>query len=89
MFYVYVLQSKDRFYIGSTDNLKRRIKEHNAGQNIATKPYLPWSLICYEAHFNQEDSLRREKYLKKNQGKHALRRMLKCYLGNEGRYFDY
>jgi putative endonuclease len=81
MFYVYVLQSKDRFYVGYTDNLKRRFKEHNTGKNIATKAYVPWTLIFYEAYLEQEDALRREKYLKTTQGRQALRRMLRVHMG--------
>ena len=79
MYYVYVLQSKDRFYVGSTNNLKRRFKEHNDGQNISTKPYVPWVLIFYEAHTVKEDALRREGYLKTTQGRRSLRRMLRIY----------
>jgi len=39
MYYVYVLLSlKDKkFYIGFTNDLKRRLKEHNSGNNISTK----------------------------------------------------
>jgi putative endonuclease len=89
MLYVYVLQSSERFYVGSTNNLKRRLAEHNAGQNIATKAYKPWILIFYEGYLAHEDALRREKYLKTTQGKQALRRMLKSYLVQERRYFEY
>jgi putative endonuclease len=80
MFYVYILQNKDkRLYVGSTNNLQRRFREHNAGQNIATKPYLPWIIIFYEAYIVQEDALRREQYLKTTQGRLTLRRMLRVY----------
>jgi len=89
MFYVYILQSKSRLYIGSTDDLKRRLRQHNAGQSIATKAYRPWTLIFYEAHLSQEDALRREKYLKTTTGKQAIRRMLREYLATENRAFDY
>jgi len=52
MFYVYVLLSlKDgKFYIGYTEDLKRRLKEHNSGKNISTKSRLPLKLIYYESH---------------------------------------
>ena len=82
MFYVYILQSeaKHRLYIGKTTDLKRRVKEHNAGQNVSTKAYVPWSLVFYEAHTNKNDTSRREKYLKTTQGHQAIKRMLKCHL---------
>ena len=82
MFYIYVLQSEvnERLYIGKTADLKRRMKEHNAGQNASTKPYMPWELIFYEAYLKRSDANRREKYLKTTQGHQALRRMLRDHL---------
>ena len=80
MFYVYLLENNDgRRYVGFTGNLKKRLEEHNAGQSTATKPYVPWRLIFYEAYLDKYDALRRESYLKTTQGRHALRRMLKEY----------
>lgn len=76
MFYVYLLQSKDRIYTGMTSDLKRRVHEHNTGQNVSTKPYIPWELIFYEAYGNRIDASRREKYLKTTQGKRTVRKML-------------
>jgi hypothetical protein len=51
MYYVYILLSlKDnKFYIGFTSNLKRRLKEHNYGKNISTKSRLPLKLIYEKA----------------------------------------
>jgi len=79
--YVYVLRSlKNRgLYIGFTDDLRKRLQEHNRGLNSSTKAYLPWQLIFYEAYRNKEDAKRRESYLKTNQGSRLLKRMLKEY----------
>ena len=82
MYYIYILRSKNRFYTGSTNNLKRRVDEHNKGQNIATKPYVPWELVFYEAYLERFDAMRREKYLKTTQGRQTLRRMLRNYFIN-------
>lgn len=81
-FYVYVLQSikSEVFYIGSTGNLVRRVKEHNLGLNQSTKPYRPWKLICYEACRNRIDAKRREHYLKTSEGGRLLKRRVKEYL---------
>ena len=79
--YVYVLKSliNDNLYIGMTDNLKRRLWEHNHGLSFSTKPYMPWQIIHFEGYINKKDSSRREKYLKTNQGSRLLKRMLKEY----------
>lgn len=81
-FYVYVLKSTKRneFYIGSTRNLVRRVKEHTLGLNKSTKAYKPWKLIYYEACLNQQDAKRREYYLNTNKGGRLLKRRLKEYL---------
>lgn len=92
MFYVYILQSeaKQRLYIGKTRDLKRRVAEHNAGQNVSTKAYRPWVLIFYEAYMSAEDAGRTEKYLKTTQGHQAIRRMLKVHLAiYEEIHFEY
>ena len=90
MFYVYLLQSELRIYVGLTSNLKRRFKEHNSGQNLSTKAYLPWELIFYEAYNNRHDASRREKYLKTTQGRQAIRRMLKHHFTTkQNNSFDY
>lgn len=81
-YYVYTLESKSqaRLYVGFTDNLKKRLEEHNQGSNFSTKSFRPWRVIHYEAYMNKKDALRREKYLKTSQGARLLQRMLKEYL---------
>jgi len=78
-YYVYVLISLSHnfIYIGFTENLKQRFKEHNNGESKSTKPYLPYDLIHYEAYRNIKDAKRREEYLKTNRGKTTLKTMLK------------
>ncbi len=82
MYVVYVLESKKRdkeLYVGYTNDLRKRLEEHNQGLNKSTKPYLPWRLIYYEACLNQADAKRREKYFKTSQGRRLLKRRLKDY----------
>jgi putative endonuclease len=66
MFYVYVLQSEDdgELYIGSTNDLRRRLREHNAGSVAATHRRTPFALVYYEAYRNERDARHREKALK-------------------------
>lgn len=66
MYWVYILKSKtnNSLYIGSTSDLKRRIKEHNDGKSQSTKRYMPWEIIYLEGYFSKEDALRREHNLK-------------------------
>jgi len=66
MYYVYILKSlKDRNqYIGSTNDLKKQVKEHNDGKVKSTKPRRPFVLVYYEAYKAEYDARKREKNLK-------------------------
>lgn len=77
--YVYVLRShKDQmFYIGSTNDLERRVHQHQNGENVSTAKRLPVDLIYFEGHRSKDDALRREKYFKTTKGKVTLRQMLR------------
>lgn len=79
MYYVYIISSlkQNWIYTGYSTNLRNRIKDHQRGKSKATKPYLPFELIFYEAYKAQADAKRREAYLKTNQGKRVLKIMLK------------
>jgi len=67
MFYVYVLKSKtdDKLYIGYTNNLRKRMKEHNEGKNFSTKSRIPFKLVYYESYVASEDAKEREMQLKR------------------------
>ena len=80
MFYVYVLRSckDEKLYIGYTDDLRRRLAEHNKGLNRSTKSRVPLDLIYYEAYASQADARTREKRLKTSAGANtALKRRLR------------
>ena len=82
MHYTYVLHSlKDnKFYIGYTENLKRRFAEHEKGFVESTKHRRPLKLIYYEACLNRSDATHREKYFKTHHGKMYLGKRPKSYL---------
>ena len=65
---MYVLKSKsdDNLYIGSTNDLKRRLAEHNSGKSFATKSRGPFVLKYYEAYTSETDARHREYALKNN-----------------------
>lgn len=82
LWYAYVLNSlKDnKFYLGSTGNLKRRLEQHQRGENVSTAKRLPLELIYFEGHRSKEDALRREQYFKTTKVKVTLRRFLEDFL---------
>lgn len=74
MYYFYILQSKKngKLYLGSTPDLKERIKSHNNGENKATKPNVPYELIFYSGFTNKQDAINCEQYFKTTAGGYRL-----------------
>ena len=85
MYYTYILQSlkNNSLYIGYTSDLRKRIKEHNNGESLATKPFYPYKLIYYEAFLNRVDAKNREEYLKGGYGRKTIKSMLKNYYNSK------
>ncbi|MBP7770531.1 MAG: GIY-YIG nuclease family protein [Candidatus Pacebacteria bacterium] len=83
MWYVYVIKSlkNGHRYTGSTGDLKKRFKQHQAGKSTWTKSRGPYELIYYEACRNEGDARQREVYLKSGMGKRYLTNRLKGDLG--------
>ncbi len=81
-YYTYVLQSlKDlNLYVGYTNNLVKRVDDHNKGKVPSTKNRVPLKLIYWEGCLNQQDATRREKYLKTGWGKRYIKNRIQSYL---------
>ena len=72
MFYVYILQSinfPEHFYVGCTNNLKRRFQEHNDGKSLHTNKFKPWELRGYTAFDSEEKAKVFESFLKTGNGR--------------------
>jgi len=71
MWYVYILKSlsKDWTYVGFTDELPRRFREHNEGRSRSTRPYAPFEMAAYIAVKTKQKALALEKYLKTGSGR--------------------
>jgi len=81
-YYVYVLRSEkdEKFYVGYTDNVRKRLALHNSGQVESTRRRVPLELIYWEGCINQQDATKREKYLKSSWGKRYIKNRLEQYL---------
>ena len=75
MYFVYALKSLTRnyIYVGLSDNLERRVEEHNSGWERTTKPYRPFKLIFTELLVSRPDARKKERYLKSGVGKEFLK----------------
>jgi putative endonuclease len=77
-YFVYVLKSEnfDRFYIGQTDNIERRLKQHNKGKVLSTIAYVPFKLVLKEEFSSRCDAVAREKELKSTNGRRYIKSIL-------------
>jgi putative endonuclease len=79
MFYIYLLKNvKGTIYIGYTNNLRRRLREHRAGKTYTTKRMKSTDLVYYEAYPTELAAKEREKKLKQfGSSYHGLVKRLK------------
>ena len=77
MFTVYVLRSlvNQRLYIGQTNDLNRRLSDHNNGHSNYTKFTRPFRLIYQEDFFTRKEAVNREIELKSGKGREWLKVM--------------
>lgn len=73
--YVIYSESHNRFYKGMTQNIEKRLKEHNSGKTSSTKFYAPWRLIYFEEFSNRDDARKKEKFLKSGQGRDFIKQI--------------
>lgn len=77
-YYTYILKSKKdgKLYTGYTNDLRKRLLEHNNGKSTYTKSRGPFFVIYYEACLIKEKARSRELYLKSGMGKRYLKNRL-------------
>ncbi len=78
LYTVYVIKSLKRTYryIGITNNLARRLSEHNSGRNKTTSPYKPFKIVFSEVYPDRISARKREKYLKSGIGREYIKSLM-------------
>ena len=66
MYYIYIIRSQhlQRYYVGSTEAVQRRLQEHNVGKSKSTRVGNPWELIHTESFVTRSDAMQRERKIK-------------------------
>ena len=74
MFFVYVLRNpQGRLYVGFTQDLKRRVGQHQENEGGWTRGKGLWELVYHEAFIDRSEALRRERNLKRGKQNQELR----------------
>jgi predicted GIY-YIG superfamily endonuclease len=78
MWYVHILRSiiDKNLYVGSTNNIRRRLTEHNSGEVDSTKSRIPFSLEAYIAVKDQAKAIELEYYFKTGSGRVLLQKRI-------------
>ena len=78
MFQTYILKNDitKKFYIGSTNDLQRRLKEHNRGQTKSTRREGEWQIVYKEEFKTNIEAKRRERMIKSYKGGNAFKQLL-------------
>jgi predicted GIY-YIG superfamily endonuclease len=76
---VYIIRSvvNNEYYIGCTENFKRRIREHNEGYVAATKPFVPYQIQLVQEYKNLSDARKIELKLKKLKRKDYIEKIIR------------
>ena len=72
--YVYIIHSEKsgRYYIGSTNNLERRLKQHDAGSVVATRNKGPWKRVAWVEFATPMLAKKAECHLKRQKSRRAV-----------------
>ena len=75
---MYVLKSEKtgKYYIGCTNDLKKRIVQHNKGETESTKRDMPWKIVCYKNFNDQKQAYECEKLVKSYKGGNGFRKII-------------
>lgn len=78
--YTYILKCNDgTLYTGWTNNLEKRLKDHNAGKGAKyTQSRLPVEIVYYETFASKEEAMRREYFIKRLTRKEKLK-LITCH----------
>ncbi|MEW5842457.1 MAG: GIY-YIG nuclease family protein [Bacteroidota bacterium] len=65
-YFVYILQSQKngKYYVGQTNDLEKRISQHNSGYSFSTKHGIPWELLFQKEFASRSEAMQYERELK-------------------------
>lgn len=76
--YLYILATRNNhYYIGSTNNLKRRLIEHKSGKTKSLKKLLQFNLVFYKKYSSAIKSRKAEIRLKKFKSRKIIEKIIK------------
>ena len=78
--YLYIIKSErnNKYYIGVSSNIGKRLSQHNAGKEKSTKSYVPWVLVYFEKYDSRGEAMIRERFIKKQKSHKWIDRLIEA-----------
>jgi putative endonuclease len=78
VFFVYILKSSvtNKYYVGQTSDIEKRLSYHNSGYSKSTKTGIPWKLIYSEKYDTRQHAMKREAELKKYKSRIMIEKII-------------
>ena len=78
MYTLYILYSEsfDRFYVGYSNDIERRLSEHNRKKGKFTDAGIPWKLFYSETFTDKKNAMTREKFIKSRKSKDFIKNLI-------------
>ena len=76
--YVYILHSKllDRYYIGSTQDITKRLEKHLSNHKGYTSRAKDWLVVYSESYLTKSEALLRERKIKSWKSKKMIEKLI-------------
>ncbi len=78
MFHMYILKSEknDKYYIGHTNDIHRRLEEHNSRHTKSTRAGIPWKIVFVEEYKTKHEAIIRENKIKSMKSKKFIKELI-------------
>jgi len=78
MYYLYILlnEAGTRTYTGVSNDVPKRLREHNEGQVKSSRPHRPYRVIHTDAFLTLSDARKKERFYKSTTGRRRLKDIL-------------
>ncbi len=78
MYAVYILYSEKtgKYYVGHTNELNRRLAEHNRIKGKYTDTGIPWKVVYTESHYSKTEAYARERFIKSRKSKDFVKQLI-------------
>jgi putative endonuclease len=76
--YIIFSETLNKYYVGCTDDLVRRLIEHNSKAGHFTSPGAPWRVVHLETFSLRLEALKREREIKSKKSRRYIESLLSC-----------